>query len=144
VYGDVPPQPVWWQGDNYAPGWVAPQPRTSYIQYSTGYWGNDVQPPWVNVPPLIIPAPVTVPLPQWAPQVGCVNVPYTFQSPAPQTATYTDTITQPPLDSQITVYVDQANGQTSTDWGPLQTVYEVIVYTTTALVDVVSATQQCG
>jgi hypothetical protein len=103
-----------------------------------------VQPPWANAPPIIIPAPVTAPPPQAPVPVNCVNVPYTYQSQVQQLGTYTDTITQPPLDAKVTIYVDQKDGKTSTDWGPLQTVYEVIVYTTTALVDVVSVTQQCG
>jgi hypothetical protein len=57
---------------------------------------------------------------------------------------WTDTVTQPPQDATVTVYMDEESGETSTDWGPVETVYEVLVYTTVATVDVVSATTACG
>ena len=86
-----------------------------------GVLGPDVAPPWQGAPPLIIPAPVTIAPPQQAPppQYGCYDVPYTFQSPVQQLATYTDTITQPPLDAQITASMWTGTaGRSSTDWGP--------------------------
>jgi len=75
---------------------------------------------------------------------GCDYVPVTYPSNIYTTATYTDTITAPPADAVVTVYYDPNVNQMSTDWGPVETIYEVFVYETTAIVDVVSTSTQCG
>jgi len=87
--------------------------------------------------------PITINLPE-PPRFGCSAVETTYPTIIETTQTYTDIITQPPADNLITVYVDQDSGDTSTDWGPVETVYEVIVYTTTATVDVIQTTSRCG
>jgi hypothetical protein len=86
---------------------------------------------------------ITINLPE-APVPGCSITSVTFTSEFEEVNTWTDTITQPPQDAIITVFVDEETQETSTDWGPVETVYEVFVYTTTATVDVVSATTACG
>jgi len=59
--------------------------------------------------------------------------------------TYTDTITQPPPDAVVTVFYDPDQDQYSTYWGDeIETVYEVIVFTTTTEVEVVSSAYSCG
>jgi hypothetical protein len=79
-----------------------------------------------------------------APRFGCSYVPTTFWSDFQTEVTYTSTITQPPYDALITVYVDPDTQQSSTDWGPeLETVYEVYIYTTTAPVEVISSVTDC-
>jgi hypothetical protein len=128
--------PVWWT--------PPPPPQTIYQTWDPYYNDPGYTPPWAFLPKTFLP-PITLsfglpPLPNF----GCKYTPYTYESQLITTATYTDPITQPPIDALITVYVDPYNGQTSTDWGPMETVYEVYVYTTTALVDVVATTTSCG
>jgi hypothetical protein len=171
VIGVIPTAPVWWNGDPNPGVWVNPlPPRTIYTTWNPPVWNPPVYtnwdpayttwdpaytswdsayyptytPPWANLPPPYIPpVTVTVDLPA-LPSYGCNYVPVTYPSNIITTATYTDSITQPPPDAMITIYVDPNNGQTSTDWGPVETVYEVYVYETTATVDMVSTTTQCG
>jgi len=111
--------------------------------YNGGYWGDPGWiAPWAALPPPVLP-PVTINLPG-PPAIGCDAYQTTYGSVISTVQTYTDTITQPPAGAMVTVYVDPERGDTSTDWGPVETVYEVIVYTTTATVDVVQTTTRCG
>jgi hypothetical protein len=138
IIGYVPTVPVWYGND-----WeiIRPPPRTIYTTYDPIYYNNQ-PPPWIAYPVPRGPA-ITINLPA-PPRFGCSVTSVTFESIFEDVSTWTDTITQPPQDAVITVYVDEENGETSTDWGPVETVYEVFVYTTTATVDVVSATTACG
>jgi len=54
-------------------------------------------------------------------------------------------ITQPPPDAVVTVFYDPDYNQYSTYYGgEIETVYEIIVYTTTVQVDVISEYPYCG
>jgi hypothetical protein len=56
-------------------------------------------------------------------------------------ATFTSTITEPPRDGTLTVYLDDDNMPWT--YGA-QTVYEVYVYTTTQGIDIVGEGYDCG
>jgi len=120
---------------------VEPRP-TVWLPPRTVY--NNFPPVVVNWPPINLP-PIIVDLPGLAvPRFGCSYVPTTFWSEFQTEVSYTSTITQPPLDALITVYVDPDTQQSSTDWGSdFETVYEVYIYTTTAGVDVISSVTSC-
>jgi hypothetical protein len=143
------PAPGWIPPPDWIPPtwWVPPPPpQTIYQTWDPYYYYDDpsYSPPWAYLPaPILPPITLSFGLPP-LPNLGCQYYPVTYPSQIITDATYTDTITQPPIDAMITVYVDGYNGETSTDWGPLETVYEVYVYETTAQVDVVSTTTSCG
>src|ERR1700760_3549442 len=140
VYGVIPQYPQWAGPDPNAVGPYLGPPRTVVTTYDPNYWNN--YQPWSSLPAPVLPPVTVAPFDPYvaAPAGGCAIVPITIPSVIQTTASYTQTITQPPPDAVVTVYVDPGSGGTSTDWGPVETVYEVIVYTTTATVPYVSTT----
>jgi hypothetical protein len=112
-----------------------------YTTYNPIYYNNQPA-PWVALPVPRL-APITINLAK-PPGSRCSVTSVTFTSEFEDVNSWTDTVTQPPQDATVTVYLDELSGDVSTDWGPVETVFEVLVYTTIATVDVVSATTVCG
>lgn len=137
MYGPIPQYPPWY---GYFWDYRRPAPRTVYQTWDPVYYG-DLPPPWVAFPLPRLPA-ITISIP--LPRIGCDLIPVTFETEILTIGTWTDTITQPPESQVITVYADAGLREASTDWGPIETIYEVFTYTTTVTVDIVSATTQCS
>jgi hypothetical protein len=145
IVGAVPQYPAWIGPDPNAFAPPALPPRTFVTNYNPAANPSGYALPWETLAPATL-APITAAFETAVavPSPGCSFMPVTYPSVVETTAQYTQTVTQPPPDAVVTVFVDPGTGKTSTDWGPVETVFEVIVYTTTATVPYVSTTAACA